>query len=111
MTRPGDLRESVAFDEPAGAPDGFGGTTEGWVEAFQCRAQFVFQSGDEAVQAARLAGRDVFKVRVRSSQATRAVTPAYRMRDVRRVTEWDIKSVDAITDRKWVHIVVEGVQA
>lgn len=123
MTRPGDLRESVAFDEPSGTPDGFGGTTEGWTEHFTCRAQWIFGKGDESVQAAREAGRSAYKVRVRSSAATRAVTEAYRMRDVRRGLptgvsgdplpgdRWNIVSVDAITDRQWVHIIVEGPQA
>lgn len=122
-TGAGALRERVAFDEPTGATGAFGGADEGWTERYACAAQFIYQSGSEAVQAARLAGRSIYKVRVRSSQATRAITSAYRMRAVRRGLpngvdgdplpggRWNITEVDSITDRKWVHIVVEGAQS
>jgi len=104
----GKLHEAVAFDENTGGTDAFGGTTEAWTERHACRAEWIFQRGDEAVEAARLAGRHVYKIRVRSCEATRAITTAYRMRDTRRGTVWDIRTVDAITDRQWVYLTVEG---
>lgn len=116
----GNLREAVAFDENVGTTGSLGGTTFAWEERHACRAQWIYQSGNEAVQAARLAGRHVFKIKVRSCEATRAITTAYRMRDTRRGlpngvgsdtlpgNRWDVKEVDAITDRQWVYLTVEG---
>ncbi|MBN9674640.1 phage head completion protein [Salipiger bermudensis] len=114
------MREAVAFDENVGTTGSLGGTTFAWVERHACRAQWIYQSGNEAVQAARLAGRHVFKIKVRSCASTRAITTAYRMRDTRRGlpngvdsdtlpgNRWDVKEVDAITDRQWVYLTVEG---
>ena len=102
------LRESVAFDASANVPDGFGGQEQGWTEAYACRAEFIYSRGSEAVDAARLQGRSIYKVRVRSCAAARAVTTDHRMRDVRRGTEYQIREVDAITDLQWVYVVVEA---
>jgi len=106
--RAGALTERVAFDAPSGGTDAFGGTTEAWTEHHVCAAQWTYGKGDESVQAAREAGRKAYKVRVRSSSQTRAVTTDYRLRDTRRGTTWNITEVDAVTDRQWVHLVVEG---
>lgn len=118
--RAGALIERVAFDEQTGVTGSLGGTTVAWTERHVCRAQWVYQSGDEGLQAARLAGRRVYKIRVRSCAATRAIGTDHRMRDTRRglpdgVTgdtlpgeRWNIREVDAISDRQWIHIVIEG---
>lgn len=108
MSRAGPLTEAVAFDEPTGSTDAFGGQSIGWTEHHACRAQWVYGKGDEVLQAARNAGRKVYKVKVRSSVKTRAITEEYRMRDTRRSTVWNITEVDAITDRAWVYLSVEG---
>lgn len=119
----GRLTERVAFDAPSGGTDAFGGETESWAEAHVCAAQWIYGKGDESVQAARQAGRKAYKIKVRSSSKTRAVTTDHRMRDVRRGLpsgvsgdplpgdRWNITEVDAITDRAWVYIVVEGPQS
>lgn len=104
----GRLNESVAFDAPSGTTDAFGGTSETFTAGFPVAAQIIYQKGDEAVQAARLAGRQVFKVRVRSSADMRAVTADYLMRDVRRGDTYNILDVDKITDRAFVWLQVEG---
>lgn len=116
----GDLRERVAFDAPSGGLDAFGGQNVGWTEHHVCWAQIIYAKGDETVQSARQAGRKAFKVVVRSTPETRAVTEDYRMRDILRGLpsgvsgdplpgdRWNITEVDAITDRRWVFIVVEG---
>jgi head-tail adaptor len=114
------LIERVAFDEPNNAPDGYGGREQGWTEVYSCRAEFIYSRGSEAVDAARLQGKAIYKVRVRSCAAARAVTADYRMRDARRGLpagvegdvlpglRYQIREVDAITDRQWVYIVVEA---
>jgi head-tail adaptor len=121
--RAGDLVESVAFDELTGGTDAFGGTVEAWTERHTCRAEWLYGRGDEAVQAAREAGRQSYKVKIRSCAAARAITTDYRMRDVRRGlpsgvegdtlpgNRWNITEVDAITNRRWVYLVVEGTQS
>lgn len=109
--RAGALHESVAFDEPTGTTDAFGGTTEAWTERHACRAQWVYAKGDEAVQAAREAGRKAYKIRIRSCTAARSITEGYRMRDVRRSEVWNIREIDAIADRAWVYLTVEGAQS
>ena len=109
--RAGALKERVAFDAPSGSTDAFGGTSEAWTERHVCAAQWVYGRGDEQVQAAREAGRKAYKIRVRQCAAMRAVTEAYRMRDVRRGATWNVVEIDTITDRAWVHVTVEGPQS
>jgi len=104
----GVLNESVAFDVESGVDDGFGGKTIAWTEAHACRAQWMFASGDETPKGARNAGRNVYKLKIRSCEAARGLTTAHRMRDVRRSQSWNIINVDAITDRGWVYLSVEG---
>lgn len=105
---PARLSERVAFDAPTGGTDSFGGETVGWTEHHVCAAQWLYAKGDESVQAARQAGRSAYKLKVRSSAKTRAVTTDYRLRDTRRGDAWNIVECDAITDRRWVFLVVEG---
>lgn len=101
-------RESVAFDIGQSTPDGYGGSDRTWVEKYACRAEFVYQRGSEAVDAARLDGRAIFKIKTRSCAAARAITTEYRMRDVRRAVEYQVREVDAITDPRWIYVVVES---
>lgn len=122
MSGAGDLTSRLAFDSPTGTDDGFGGTTEGWSEEFQRSAKMIYQSGDEAVKAARLAGRSIYKIKLRNDSGTRQISTDWRARDVRRGlpsgvpgdtlpgNRWNIVEVDAITDRAWIYIVVEGVR-
>ncbi|MCA0848333.1 phage head completion protein [Salipiger thiooxidans] len=116
----GRLREAVAFDEDTGSIGSLGGRETAWTERHACRGQWIYQRGDEAVQAARLAGRSVHKIKIRSCDASRAITVGYRMRNTRRGlpdgvgtdtlpgSRWNVREVDAITDPMWVYIVVEG---
>lgn len=106
MTAP--LRESVAFDSPTSSTDDYGGVIEGWTQAYTCRADFIYARGAEAVQAGVVTGTAVFKVKLRSFTGARAITTAWRMRDVRRSVAFNIREVDAISDRRWVWLVVES---
>ena len=122
---PAALRERIAFDRPTQAPDGYGGTEAGWStspDSYECWAEFIYSRGSEAVEAARLAGRPIYKVRIRSNPAAREITTDWRMRDVRRATYdtkgnavtgvYNVREVDCITDRHWVYVLVEcGVAA
>lgn len=120
MARAGNLRERAAFDAFTGTPDGSGGEVRAWSQQFACWAEFIYSRGSEAVDAARLQGRSIYKVRLRSSSDSRAITTDWRMRDTRRGfpsgvsgdtlpgTRYNIREVDAITDPAWVFVVVEA---
>lgn len=104
----GQLRERVAFDAPVVDADGIqtgwaapGVATERW-------AEFIYQRGSESVDAARLSGKAIYKLRLHQSSAARGISTDWRMRDLRRGTEYQVREVDAISDRRWIYIVVES---
>lgn len=104
----GKLREGVAFDAPVFDADGI---QTGWADASAATerwAEFIYQRGSESVDAARLSGKAIYKLRIRQSSAARAISTDWRMRDLRRGTEYQLREIDAITDRRWIYIVVES---
>ncbi len=106
-----ELRESFAFDRP-GTVEGPGGVTApGWVQQHACRAQVIYSRGSEVVEAARLEGRPIYKLRIRQCVAARGITTSGRARDLRRSVKYSIREVDSITDRQWIYIVIEGGKA
>lgn len=106
----GSLSERVAFLEPDNIDDGYGGTTQGYVERFQDAARLQPRMGSETVIASRLQGVQPYTLTVRSSTATRAVTPAWRVRNVRSGREYNIKTVINSDERNAYleMLVVEG---
>lgn len=106
-------RQRVAFDKREDVDDGYGNTVAGeFQEQFEAAAEFRPRGGSEAVVAARLEGRNIFGVYIRSSIQARQITTDWRMRDTRRGTVYAIDAVDAITDPAWVYLTVEsGVAA
>ncbi len=55
-------------------------------------ANFRFLRGGETVQSARLEGRQPVVVTIRASSATKAITPEWRMRDIRTGTIYAIRT-------------------
>lgn len=108
MTTAGALSERIAIDRQHEVPDGYGGFSLTWAEHHVCAAQMIYHRGGEAVEAARLRGQSIYKFRIRSCIAARAITPDMRLRDVRRGEIYNIREVDAISDRDWVYIVAES---
>lgn len=112
------LKDRIAFDQPAEFPDGSFGNETGWAERFVRFGEFIYQRGSEAVEAARLEGQSVYKLKVRSDPETRSLTAGWRARDVLRQSfdtqgkpktgVYNIREVDPITDRQWVYLVVES---
>lgn len=100
--------DQFAFDEPTTTPDGYGGSEPGWAEQFKRRCTVIYQSGGEAVQAARLSGRPVYKVKLRQNADARRITTDWQARDVRRGDVYNITEVDNVTSRQWIWLVVEG---
>lgn len=105
---PSFLNEKVRFESPAPFDDGYGNTTHGWTPEFSCRAQFIYARGGESVEAARLQGRSIFKVRIRQCAAARGIQQSWRMVDARRGTAYNIREIDQISDRQWVYLLVES---
>nr|WP_319250501.1 head-tail adaptor protein [uncultured Celeribacter sp.] len=123
MTGAGRLKERFAFDarEQLRGPGGV--MSDVWVERHSAQAEVIYSRGSEVIEAARLEGRAVYKVRIRQCAAARAITADWRARDVRRSgsvnsdvdalpgARYAIREVDTITDRDWVYIVIEGGKA
>lgn len=109
----GELHHRVALDKrgPAAEPD-YGNTEGDFVEQFKVSAAFRPRGGSEAVVAARLEGRNVLGVYVRSSSETRQIESDWRLRDLRTGEVYAVKIVDAVTNRHWVYMEVQtGVAA
>jgi head-tail adaptor len=96
----GQLFYRVGFDKKATGSDGAGGTTTDWEEQFTCRAAFFNAGGSEAVMAARLEGKTLMRVRVRSSAQAREITTDWRMTDKRSGDVWNIRDVDPVTEAR-----------
>lgn len=104
----GDLTYAMAFDAPTQTQDGSGGTDAGWAEEYTCRAHVRYLRGTEAVMAARLAGRQPVVVTIRRCEASRLITPAWRMRDTREGDVYNIRAIVPSDDRAWLEITAEG---
>ncbi len=110
----GDLRSKVAFQRrkelvtDQEKSDRYGNALGEWETVIECRARLQPRLGSEEVVAARLQGKQPYILTVRSSKASREVTPAWRAYDARAgmkadgVTPkrlFDIKSVSNVDER------------
>lgn len=109
-----DLFHRVVFEPPARDAHG---EDAGWNAAagIEARAYFRFLRGGagtaraEEVLAARLQGTQIVVVTVRASFALAGVTPAWRLRDARSATVFNIRSGPVLTDdRRWFEFTVES---
>jgi SPP1 family predicted phage head-tail adaptor len=108
----GQLYQRVAFDKEVPGSDGYGGTTNGWEEQFQCRAGYTHLRGGESVMAARLEGTHSIVIRIRASSNTRVVTTDWRVRDTRTDVIYNIRDITPSDDRAFLDILVQsGVAA
>jgi len=104
----GLLRNRVAFSKPVPSRQAGGVMTETWQPMHECWAQMIYQRGSEVIEAARLEGRSIYKVKIRACDPARAITTDYKMVDLHRGNlAYAVIEVDAITDRQWVYVVVE----
>jgi len=115
-----ELQHRVAFDRREDVDDGRGNIEGAFAEAFRVWAAFRSRGGSEAVVAARLEGRNIIGVYLRSSTQTRQIQSDWQMRDLRHGS-WEgegadrywsgpvyaVKIVDAVTDRSWVYLEVQ----
>lgn len=114
MAKPtsGELQHRVAFDERETIEDGYGNEQSSFTERFKSWAAYRSRGGSEAVVAARLEGRNLLGVYLRSTPETRDIKASWRMRDVRTGDVYAIRIVDAVSDRYWVYVEAQtGVAA
>jgi head-tail adaptor len=108
----GELQHRVAFDERTTVDDGLGNTEGAFAERFKAWAAFRPRGGSEAVVAARLEGRNLLGVYLRSTAETKQIKSDWRMRDVRTGDVYAVRIVDAVSDRYWVYLEAQtGVAA
>jgi SPP1 family predicted phage head-tail adaptor len=107
-----ELQHRVSFAKRGSVSDGYGNTEGGFEDQFTVWAAFRPRGGSEAVVAARLEGRNILGVYVRSSDQTRQIESDWRMTDVRTGTVYAVKIVDAVTNRRFVYLEAQtGVAA
>ena len=106
-----ELDTRVSFAKRIAREDGYGNTVGAFEVQFSRWAALRHRGGSESVQAARLEGRNVISVYVRSDRKTREITSDWQMSD-RAGNDYAIVIVDALTDRRFVFLQAEsGVAA
>jgi SPP1 family predicted phage head-tail adaptor len=105
----GELRDLVAFERRDELDDGYGNVDGAWVEQFRTAARIQPLKGGEAVQAARLAGTQPVVIRVRYCAAARSVAPAWRARDVRSGTIYNLRSAANMDEhRRYIDFLADA---
>lgn len=108
----GALRERVNVLAWTEVDDGWGGTKLEWATVATVAAGFRAARGGESVMASRLASEQPYFVTLRSSTATRAITPAYKLQDARDTARmFDIKSVADVDGKgAWLELLATEVK-
>lgn len=109
----GDLRHGVALEAPGPVVRNALGEDlpVDHAERFRTRARLIYQAGGEDVQASRYAGREVFKLELRATAATRSIRTDWRLRMLSDGTLWDIREADTRSQAAAVFLVIEGPRA
>lgn len=109
--RPGSgelARHRMAFDKREDIDDGYGNTVAGWQEQFTRSTAMRSRGGKEAVVAARLEGRNLMGIYLRSDTQTRSITTDWQVRDLRGGTTYAVVHIDAVTDPAWVYLDIQS---
>jgi head-tail adaptor len=104
----GKLDRPVAFDAPVRTSNEAGGSRTSWSQVFAAWAEFRFQRGGEAAQSGGLQLGASFKIRLRSTALSRALTGEHTMRDLQTGVRYNLRQIDAVSDRAHVWIVAEA---
>lgn len=108
LTTAGDLREVIEIQNYAEVDDGYGGQIQEWQTAFTAPARIQILRGTETVIASRLAETQVLAITMRWQPAMADVTPAWRAKNARTGTMYNIRSVEPDERRAWVNLLVES---
>lgn len=108
----GSLRYRITFAERDTVQDEYGNPSTGWVDRFTVSANITAKVGTEAVEAARLAGRQPVILTVRRSADTRLVTTDWKATELDSGTEFNIRTaIDPfIGDSQhghWIEMIAE----
>lgn len=104
--RAGTLRERIAIERAVTGADGYGNTVTGWTVHLSVWADFRETVGRERLAAGRAEAASTATVRIRSSDATRALTAADRI--VARGVTWQIRGIVPVgNDRAMIDILCE----
>lgn len=107
-----ELKHRVSFAKRSRVDDGYGNSEGGFAEQFEAWAALRPRGGSEAVVAARLEGRNILGVYLRSSTQARQIESDWRMTDMRTGETYAVTIVDVVTDRRWVYLEAQtGVGA
>lgn len=109
--RAGNLNERVTFQRATAGDDGYGNAIVAWADHLTVWADVRETMGKERVDAGRIEASGTATVRIRASDAARALTAADRM--VARGSIWNIRSVAPVgNDRAMLDLLCErGVAA
>ena len=88
----GTLRYRLKFAERDTVDDEYGNPSTGWTDRFTVSGSITAKVGGEAVDAARLAGRQPVIISVRRSPDTRQVTTDWKATEVENGTEFNIRT-------------------
>jgi SPP1 family predicted phage head-tail adaptor len=115
VKKAGEMKHWIAFDKredlTAGSPqdDGFGNTEGDWQEQFVIAAGLKPLKGGEDVLASRLTGKQPVIIWIRASARTRTITTAWRARDARDGTVYNIRTAtDMEGDRMFIDLLCEA---
>ena len=108
----GSLRYRLKFSERDTTEDEYGNVSTGWLERFTVSANITAKVGGEAVDAARLAGRQPVVLTVRRSTDTRKVTTGWKATEVENGTEFNIRpAIDPFVGDSqhgiWIEMIAE----
>ncbi len=99
----GGLRHRLTLEQSSLTPDGGGGVTQSWVQVAQVWGEIAPLSGRERVEAARIAGRQSYEIRIRFRAG---VEPAMRFRLGAR--NFHILAVEDVGERgQWLKALCE----
>lgn len=105
MTTAGELHELFRFDARVETSDQYGGSEGAFAPVFSCRAKRQFLRGTEAIQSARLEGRQPVVLTIRNSVQGRAVNTDFRAVDARTGATFNITAINPTPDRQWIEIL------
>jgi head-tail adaptor len=108
----GSLRYRIKFSERDDVEDEYGNVSLAWIERFTVSANITAKVGGEAVDAARLAGRQPVVLTVRRSPDTRLVTTDWKATEVENGTEFNIRTaIDPFVGDSqhgiWIEMIAE----
>jgi head-tail adaptor len=108
----GSLRYRLRFAERDTVDDEYGNPSTGWIDRFTVAGNITAKVGGEAVDAARLAGRQPVILTVRRSPDTRQVTTDWKATEIDSGTEFNIRTaIDPFIGNSnhgmWIEMIAE----